>query len=88
MIKNGFYLLSALMFFHTEFAFGQNTKIEIPPFNDKYSEYVKQLENGKTDIDYVDFRNSFLDSKQFAEKRTNYDSLKRRIYGEIRNKKL
>jgi len=43
---------------------GQNT-ISIPPFGDKYSEYVKQLESGDTDIDYQDFRFSFIESQQF-----------------------
>ena len=61
-------------------------EIKIPNFNDTYSKYVQQLEGGKTDIDYTDFRNSFLDSKQFNLKRTNYDSLKKLVYIEIRNK--
>jgi hypothetical protein len=47
--------LTVFLLTQTLFFFGQDTKIEIPNFNDKYSEYVKQLENGKTDIDYVDF---------------------------------
>jgi hypothetical protein len=38
------------------------------------------------DIDYTDFRNSFLDSKQFNNKGTNYDSLKKKVYAEIKNK--
>ena len=68
------------------FVFGQDAKIQIPNLNDKYSEYIKQLESGKVDIDYVDFRNSFLDSKQFGKKSTNYDSLKKQVYAEIKNK--
>ncbi len=39
--------------------------ISIPPFHDKYSELVKQLEAGKTDINYREFRESFLESKQY-----------------------
>jgi hypothetical protein len=69
----------------TVYVFGQDT-IEIPNFNDKYSEYVKQLEEGKTVIDYADFRNSFLESKQFDKKGSNYDSLKRKVYIEVKNK--
>jgi hypothetical protein len=42
-----------------------NHEIVIPGFDDKYSNYVKQLESGKTDIDYQDFRFSFLESEQF-----------------------
>ena len=86
MTKNRLYILSALLLFQTMFVFGQDTKIQIPNFNDKYSEYVKQLESGKVDIDYVDFRNSFLESKQFSKKSTNYDSLKKQVYVEIKNK--
>ena len=37
----------------------------MPKFDDKYSRYVQGLETGKTDIDYQDFRFSFLDSEQF-----------------------
>ncbi len=86
MTKNRFYSLPLFLIFKTAFVFGQDTKIEIPNFDDKYSQYVKQLESGKTDIDYVDFRNSFLDSKQFSKKSTNYDSLKKQVYAEIKNK--
>ncbi|MDR3340577.1 MAG: DUF4919 domain-containing protein [Candidatus Symbiothrix sp.] len=39
--------------------------INIPEFGDKYCDYVKALEEGQTDIDYQDFRFSFLESEQF-----------------------
>ena len=54
-------------------------EITLPPWNDRYSEFVRQLEAGNTKIDYREFRYSFLESKQFqikAEKKTQYDSLK------------
>lgn len=86
MTKNRFYSLIFFLILKTAFVFGQATKIEIPNFDDKYSEYVKQLESGKTEIDYVDFRNSFLQSKQFIKKSKNYDSLKKLVYAEIKNK--
>jgi hypothetical protein len=86
MTGNRLYYLTAFLILQTAFAFGQDTKIEVPNFNDKYSNYVKQLENGKIDIDYVDFRNSFLESKQFSKKSTNYDSLKKQVYAEIKSK--
>jgi hypothetical protein len=86
MKKYKFYYIATIFIFQAMLAFGQNTTINIPDFNDKYSNYVKQLENGKTNIDYTDFRNSFLESKQFAKKRGNYDSLKRLVYTEIKNK--
>ncbi len=41
-------------------------EVAIPEFHDKYSAFVKQLESGQTDINYREFRESFLDSKQFA----------------------
>lgn len=86
MKKNRFFYFTISLLIQTLFVFGQDTKIEIPNFNDKYSEYVKQLENGKIDIDYVDFRNSFLESKQFSKKSTNYNNLKKQVYTEIKNK--
>lgn len=45
--------------------FGQS-EIAVPIFDDKYSEYVKSLESGNTDIDYKDFRFSFIKSEQFS----------------------
>jgi len=63
----------------SNFSYGQNTTIIIPGHSDKYSAYVKSLEEGNLDIDYADFRQSFIDSKQFALKGTKYDSLKREI---------
>lgn len=45
--------------------FGQS-EIVVPIFDDKYSEYVKSLESGNTDIDYKDFRFSFIKSEQFS----------------------
>ena len=86
MTKNRFFYLTAFLLTQSLLVFGQDTKIEIPNFNDKYSEYVKQLESSKTDIDYTDFRNSFLESKQFSKKSTNYNKLKKQIYAEIKNK--
>lgn len=64
----------------------QTMKITIPKFKDKYCDYVKKLESGHTDIDYTDFRNSFLDSKQFDEKTIKYDSLKKEVFKEISKK--
>jgi len=86
MTKNRFSCLLLYLLLQTAFVFGQDTKIEIPNLNDRYTEYVKQLENGKSDIDYADFRNSFLESKQFGKKSTNYSSLKSQVYAEIKNK--
>jgi hypothetical protein len=40
--------------------------ITVPAFDDTYSRLVKKLESGETDIDYKAFRESFIESKQFA----------------------
>lgn len=65
-------------------SFGQSTsEVVLPSFHDTYSDYVKKLESGETNIDYQDFRFSFLKSEQFnlaqaASK--EFDSLKREMY--------
>jgi hypothetical protein len=65
-------------------SFGQNTpEVVIPSFDDKYCDYVKKLEAGQTDIDYQDFRFSFIESEQFKiarKKSTEFDSLKKEMY--------
>jgi len=70
--------------------FGQTgTKIIVPEFNDKYSNYVKQLESGETDIDYQDFRFSFIESEQFIIANKNsykLDSLTKEMYGKMKSK--
>jgi hypothetical protein len=43
----------------------QKPEISVPPFQDKYSALVAKLESGQTDIDYRQFRESFLESRQF-----------------------
>jgi len=65
-------------------SFGQTTpQVIIPNFNDKFCDYIKKLEAGQTDIDYQDFRFSFIESEQFKianKKSTEYDSLKKEMY--------
>ena len=86
MAKNKLFFLTVFLILKSIFTFSQDTKIEIPNFNDKYSNYVKQLESGTTDIDYTDFRNSFLESEQFSNKHSQvYDSLKKEIYNKIKD---
>ncbi len=79
-------ILTIIFYCITNILFGQESKIKIPVFNDKYSKYVQQLEGGDLDIDYTDFRNSFLDSKQYSQKGIQYDSLKKQVYNAIKNK--
>ena len=66
--------------------YGQEpAQIVVPSHNDKYSKYVQMLENGETDIDYQDFRFSFLESDQFviASKSKDLDNLKKQMYAEM-----
>jgi hypothetical protein len=64
--------------------FGQSSsEIVVPPFQDTFSDYIKKLEAGETNIDYQDFRFSFLKSEQFTiaqSKLKEFDSLKRQMY--------
>jgi hypothetical protein len=67
--------------------YGQEpSQIIVPNHNDKYSEYVQMLESGETDIDYQDFRFSFLESEQFliaSKKSKDLDNLKKQMYAEM-----
>lgn len=40
-------------------------KVIVPDYGDKYSKLATQLEAGQTDINYTEFRSSFLESEQF-----------------------
>ena len=64
MIKTQLFIFSFLLTALS--SFGQiNTEVKIPTFKDKYSEFIKQLESGQTDLNYKDFRESFIESEQF-----------------------
>lgn len=67
-------------------AAGQSSGIKIPASKDRYANYVQRLENGDLDIDYTDFRNSFLESSMFSGKGIVYDNLKSQVYAAIKNK--
>ena len=88
MTKTSLFIFTFLL---TAFlSFGQtSTQVSIPTFNDKYSKFVKQLESGQTDINYKDFRESFIESEQFkiaSKKSTASDSLKKEMHS-LMNKK-
>jgi hypothetical protein len=56
--------------------------VTVPRFADIYSRFVKQLEAGKTEIDYTEFRHSFLESEQFkviANQNPDLSSLRTRM---------
>jgi len=80
--------LILLTFILTSFySFGQTTpEVIVPKFNDKYSNFVKQLEAGKTDINYSEFRESFIESEQFkiaSKEKKEFDSLKEEMYSQM-----
>jgi uncharacterized protein (UPF0297 family) len=61
----------------------------VPTFSDKYSAFVKQLENGEVDINYKEFRESFIESEQFkiaSKGRREIDSLGSEMYKQIDEK--
>ncbi|MFZ1220203.1 MAG: DUF4919 domain-containing protein [Chthoniobacterales bacterium] len=54
--------------------------VAVPSYDDKYSKLVRQLEAGETDINYREFRESFLESEQFkvaAETKPDIESLRK-----------
>jgi hypothetical protein len=65
-------------------AFSQNTPaVVVPHYDDKYSKLVRRLETGETNINYREFRDSFLVSEQFkvaGEKKTTLDSLRKGMH--------
>jgi hypothetical protein len=71
----------------TAASYGQTTsEIIVPSFGDKYSELVKKLESGQTDINYKEFRESFIESEQFkiaSTKSKEFDSLKKEMYTQM-----
>ena len=73
----------------TIMTFGQtNSEIVIPSFNDRYCEYIRNLEAGNTDIDYQDFRFNFLESEQFkvaGEKSGDLKNLEAEMYRQLKN---
>lgn len=80
-------LLFSLFLIASLHSIGQkDPEVIVPAFNDKFSGFVKNLEAGQTDIDYQEFRFSFIESEQFkiAGKRSSeFDSLKREMYGQM-----
>ncbi|MFL6544910.1 MAG: hypothetical protein ACJ8LM_06960, partial [Candidatus Udaeobacter sp.] len=79
----------------THRACAQNaSKVDIPGYGDKYSVFVKQLEAGQTNINYTEFRQSFLESEQFrassnqkpdlgALRKTMHELMKTSNYAEV-----
>jgi hypothetical protein len=78
---------SIFAFLLTAASYGQTTsEINVPTFGDKYAAFVKKLESGQTDINYKEFRESFIESEQFklaSKKSKEFDSLKKEMYAEM-----
>ena len=89
MIKHFFTIL--IILFNLNIAIGQTeTEIKVPEFDDNYSKTVKTLESGKTDIDYKEFRESFIESEQFkiaSEKSSEFRELKKEMYRQMSESK-
>ncbi|WP_152973257.1 DUF4919 domain-containing protein [Lacinutrix mariniflava] len=89
MIKHCFTTL--IFLFNFTIAIGQSeTEIKVPEFDDSFSKTVQILENGKTDIDYKSFRESFIESKQFkiaSEKSSEFRDLKKQMYRQMSESK-
>jgi hypothetical protein len=85
MTKSRFIFLTFIL--TAFYSFGQTTpEVIVPKFNDKYSEFVKQLEAGKTDINYTEFRESFIESEQFkvaSKEKKEFDRLEKAMYTEM-----
>jgi len=87
MIKQIF--ITLMFFFNLNVVIGQ-TEIKVPEFDDNYSKTIKTLESGKTEIDYKEFRESFIESKQFkiaSEKSTEFRELKKQMYRQMSESK-
>ncbi|MGH1386467.1 DUF4919 domain-containing protein [Kordia sp.] len=85
MIKHFF--ITLLFLFNFNIIIGQTeTEIKVPKFDDNYCKTVQMLENGKTDIDYKSFRESFIESKQFkiaSNKSSEFRELKKEMYRQM-----
>ncbi len=80
-------LIFLTFLFMTFYSFGQTTsEVIIPNLNDKYSDFVKQLESGKTDINYREFRESYIESEQFkvaSKKSEEFERLEKEMYAQM-----
>src|SRR5207247_6426175 len=65
-------------------------KVAVPSYGDKYSKFVKQLEAGQTNINYTEFRQSFLASEQFrasSNQKPDLDALKKTMHELMKSSK-
>ena len=67
-----------------QMALGQSgSTVAIPQADDKYSKLVRRLEAGETNINYREFRDSFIESEQFkiaANQKPDLDTLRKTMH--------
>jgi len=83
MIKIFYVLLIVIFTSHTSLS---QTEIVVPDFHDAYSDTLRKLEAGQTDIDYRAFRESFIQSRQFiiaSGKSSEMDKLTKEMYAKM-----
>jgi Domain of unknown function (DUF4919) len=64
--------------------------VAVPDYHDKYSKLVKQLEAGQTNINYTEFRESFLESEQFkaaSKQKPDLSTLRKEMHELMRKSK-
>ena len=64
--------------------------VVVPGYHDKYSAFVTQLEAGQTNINYADFRESFLESEQFkaaSKQKPDLSTLRKEMHELMRKSK-
>ena len=62
----------------------------VPGYHDKYSAFLRQLEGGQTNINYTEFRESFLESEQFkaaGKQKTDLSTLRKKMHELMRKSK-
>jgi hypothetical protein len=83
-----FYCLAILVLASHRASPQNGAAMAIPHDDDKYSKLVKKLEAGQTNINYQEFRESFLESNQFkilGEQKPDLDTLRNTMH-ELMNK--
>jgi len=71
-----------LLVSHSAFA-ETNSSVVVLTYDDTYSKFVKQLEAGQTNINYREFRESFLESEQFkivGKQKPDLDTLRKTLH--------
>ena len=80
-------LVISIIYFSAIDSEGQKkAEVLIPKFNDQYTSYVKKLEGGEFNINFKEFRESFIKSEQFriaSKKNSEFEKLKKDMYEHI-----